>query len=74
MLIFPSASHAYVDPGSGMILLQALLAILGGFIVFIRNPKKTIMNWIRYLRGNKDLKVTNKNSPDTNRGNDRSND
>jgi hypothetical protein len=24
MLVFPSTSHAYIDPGSGMILLQGL--------------------------------------------------
>jgi hypothetical protein len=66
MLIFPSTSHAYIDPGSGMILIQGLIAILGGCIVFIRNPKKTIINWIRKVRGIKDLEVSQENSTDLN--------
>ncbi len=74
MLVFPSTSHAYIDPGSGMILLQVLMAILGGCIVFMRNPKKVVINWIRKMRGNKDLKASKKNSPDPNGDDDRSND
>tara|TARA_B100000795_G_C22483259_1_gene317462 strand:+ start:171 stop:431 length:261 start_codon:yes stop_codon:yes gene_type:complete len=77
MLVFPSTSHAYIDPGSGMILLQGLIAILGGCIVFIRNPKKTIINWIRKVRGLKDLEVSQENSVDLNensKDDDKSND
>jgi hypothetical protein len=77
MLVFPSTSHAYIDPGSGMILLQGLIAILGGCIVFIRNPKKTIINWIRKVRGIKDLEVSQENSVDLNKNyknDDKSND
>ena len=77
MLVFPSTSHAYIDPGSGMILLQGLIAILGGCIVFIRNPKKTIINWIRKVRGIKDLEVSQENSVDLNKNSkndDKSND
>ena len=77
MLVFPSTSHAYIDPGSGMIILQGLIAILGGCIVFIRNPKKTIINWIRKVRGIKDLEVSQENSVDLNensKNDDKSND
>ena len=77
MLVFPSTSHAYIDPGSGMIILQGLIAILGGCIVFIRNPKKTIINWIRKVRGIKDLEVSQENSVDLNKNSkndDKSND
>ena len=49
-----------------MILLQGLLAILGGCIVFIRNPRKTVINWIRKVRGISNLEVSQKNSPDRN--------
>ena len=73
ILVFPSTSHAYIDPGSGMILLQGLLAILGGCLVFIRNPKKTIINWIRKARGIKDLDVSQENSTDLN-GNSKNDD
>ena len=77
MLVFPSTSHAYIDPGSGMILLQGLIAILGGCIVFIRNPKKTVINYIRKVRGVKDLEVSQENSVDLNenyKNDDKSND
>ena len=77
MLVFPSTSHAYIDPGSGMILLQGLIAVLGGCIVFIRNPKKTVINYIRKVRGVKDLEVSQENSVDLNensKNDDKSND
>jgi hypothetical protein len=34
----PRDAHAYVDPGSGLVLLQGELALIGGAIVFIRHP------------------------------------
>ena len=40
-LWIPSA-HAYVDPGSGMLLWQALIAVIGAIIVFVRNPVATL--------------------------------
>jgi hypothetical protein len=37
----PSA-FAYVDPGSGMLLWQGLIAAVGAGIIFIRNPRQAI--------------------------------
>ncbi|MBC7700857.1 hypothetical protein [Aquabacterium sp.] len=34
----PLAAHAYVDPGSGMLMIQGLLALIGAVVVFVRNP------------------------------------
>lgn len=54
LLVFSPKSYAYIDPGSGMILLQAFIAILGGAIAFIRKPKEIIINWFNKIRGKKD--------------------
>jgi hypothetical protein len=43
-LWIPSA-HAYVDPGSGMLLWQGLIAVIGAIIVFVRHP----IEWLRRL-------------------------
>ncbi|MBC8276672.1 MAG: hypothetical protein H8E46_00450 [FCB group bacterium] len=35
LVMFPRDAHAYIDPGSGFIMLQVLLAgVVGGFFVF----------------------------------------
>lgn len=44
----PSA-HAYVDPGSGMLLWQALIAVIGAIIVFVRHPVDTLKRLYRKL-------------------------
>jgi hypothetical protein len=49
-LCAPMPVFAYVDPGSGMLLWQGLLAALGVVIAFVRNPWqviKSIMNKFR---------------------------
>lgn len=52
MSMFMSGSAlAYVDPGSGMLLWQGLLAAIGGVLVFVRNPWQAIKNLLRRLRG-----------------------
>lgn len=47
-LWIPSA-HAYVDPGSGMLLWQALIAVIGAVIVFVRHPVDTLKRLYRKL-------------------------
>lgn len=34
----PALAHAYVDPGTGMLLWQGLIAAIGAVLVFMRNP------------------------------------
>jgi hypothetical protein len=36
--IAPGDAFAYIDPGSGFLLIQGLLALIGGVIVFIKDP------------------------------------
>lgn len=49
-LLSPAAAFAYVDPGSGMLLWQGLLAALGAVIVFVRSPIKAIKALIERFR------------------------
>ena len=37
-LFLPLSAHAYVDPGTGMLMWQGLIAAIGAVIVFLRNP------------------------------------
>lgn len=36
--IFPSHAYAYTDPGSGMLLIQGIIAVLGIGLAFLKNP------------------------------------
>lgn len=42
LLCSPLPAFAYVDPGSGMLIWQGLLAALGVLIAFVRNPWQAI--------------------------------
>ena len=42
LALWPVAALAYIDPGSGMLLVQGLIALVGAVVVFIKNPVKTI--------------------------------
>jgi hypothetical protein len=55
LLIFlsPMPALAYVDPGSGFVLWQGLIAALGAALVFVRNPIRAIINWLRRFRDRK---------------------
>jgi hypothetical protein len=46
-LCLPLQAHAYVDPGSGMLLWQGLLAAIGAVIVFVRRPWATVKDLVR---------------------------
>ena len=42
LALWPVAASAYIDPGSGMLLVQGLIALVGAIVVFIKNPIKSI--------------------------------
>lgn len=48
--LFPIPAYAYVDPGSGMLLIQFFVAIIGGIIVFMRNPIATVKKFFSKFR------------------------
>lgn len=48
----PLPAQAYVDPGTGMMLLQGLIALVGALIVFFRNPVEAVKRLIKRMRKN----------------------
>lgn len=51
LLFLPAISaHAYIDPGSGMLVIQGLLALIGGIVFFVKNPIAAVKSWIARLR------------------------
>jgi hypothetical protein len=47
-------AYAYVDPGSGLLIWQAFIALLGGLIAFFANPLATIKRlWARVFGSRK---------------------
>ena len=52
-------SYAYFDPGTGMFILQALIALISGFFFYLMNPKlllKKIKEKIQSVFSNKEIK------------------
>lgn len=47
---FPTAAHAYVDPGAGSMLLQLLLGGLAGLFVFFRIFKQKISKLLGFAK------------------------
>ena len=45
LCMVPRDALAYVDPGSGLLLIQGLLAVIGGVVVFLTNPLAAIKRW-----------------------------
>lgn len=51
LLLLPASSvQAYIDPGSGMLVIQGLLALIGGIVFFVKNPITAVKSWIARLR------------------------
>ena len=46
----PLTAHAYVDPGTGMLVWQGLIAAVGAFLVFVRNPVAAFKRLIDRIR------------------------
>jgi len=47
VLIRPGVAHAYVDPGTGTLFFQLILAAVAGSLFFFRNVRIKLMNFIR---------------------------
>ncbi|WP_143009816.1 hypothetical protein [Propionivibrio dicarboxylicus] len=50
-LTFAESAWAYVDPGSGMLIWQGLIAGVGAVLIFVRNPIRAIRNLIDWIKG-----------------------
>lgn len=46
----PLTAHAYVDPGTGMLVWQSLIAVVGAFVVFVRNPASALKRLIERFK------------------------
>ena len=46
----PAPAFAYIDPGSGMLLWQGLIAGIGVLLMFLRNPWQTIKRLVERFR------------------------
>jgi hypothetical protein len=49
-MTLPQTAHAYVDPGSGMLLWQGLIAGVGAIFVFWRRLANACRRWLQHLR------------------------
>jgi len=46
-LIRPNVAHAYVDPGTGTLLLQMVIAVIAGSLFFLRSVRTKIVLFIK---------------------------
>ena len=46
-VILTAPAQAYIDPGSGMLLLQGLFAAVGGILAFVKKPREVIAKLFR---------------------------
>lgn len=51
LLVSPVSAFAYVDPGSGMLIWQGVLAAVGALIVGVRRPMDALKRLLRRIRG-----------------------
>ena len=41
LLSFSANANAYIDPGTGLLMIQGILAFVGGILMFLKNPFQT---------------------------------
>lgn len=49
LLAVPSSAHAYVDPGTGAMLWQLILAMVAGALFFIREIRARLFAALRFV-------------------------
>lgn len=54
LIICPSIAHAYLDPGTGSILVQAVIAVLLAGVFWIKNAWKKIAHFFKHRFANRD--------------------
>jgi prepilin signal peptidase PulO-like enzyme (type II secretory pathway) len=54
LLTGAAPAQAYVDPGTGMLAIQGLIALVIGIVAFVRHPIQTVRDWIARWRHRKD--------------------
>ncbi len=52
--VAPTAAMAYIDPGNGAYMVQALLTLIGAALFYLKHPVRTAkMLWARLVHGEK---------------------
>lgn len=47
--LVPSSAHAYVDPGSGMLIYQGLVAAIGITLAVVRHPWASVKRLVNFV-------------------------
>ena len=50
LISYPVVAFAYIDPGTGTLLIQGLLALFGAIIVFVKSPGVYIKRLYRGIK------------------------
>ncbi|MTW00515.1 hypothetical protein [Pseudoduganella ginsengisoli] len=50
LMLVQTSAYAYVDPGTGLLMLQSLFAVVGAVVFFLKNPIASISRLIAKLR------------------------
>jgi uncharacterized membrane protein HdeD (DUF308 family) len=53
LLSATTSAHAYIDPGSGMLAIQGVIALVVGVIAFVRHPLRSFRTWLERWRSRK---------------------
>lgn len=53
LLTASSSAQAYIDPGTGMLAIQGLIAVIIGVLAFVRHPIRSMRSWLERLRRRK---------------------
>jgi len=53
LCLVASRANAYIDPATGLVAWQAILAVVGGLLIFLRNPIKFIKDIFFRIRNRK---------------------
>ncbi len=64
LLLGPYTAHAYVDPGSGALFLQALAAIGIGILFYFRQAINLVKSWFNNQSQSPENKPDGSNSSD----------
>lgn len=50
VFFFPAPAFAYVEPGTGMLMWQGLIAVIGALVIFVRHPIEAFRSFVRWIR------------------------
>jgi len=50
LLFISFNTFAYLDPGTGSILIQGLIALISGVIIFFKNIKSSIIKFLKKIK------------------------